>query len=234
MKWAQLATTSEKHQVVMHLATHGRVDPNARAFKEGALEFADPKVQTWPPVLPAQPTGPVQHGHGMTSNLGVLRPSTSSASSVEPLQAQEPATHGRGPPASRAGDSRHLTSGEIVKHNEWRMLLAVLSACETAKGEVKSEGTFSLARALLMSGVPSIVVSLWKVDDASAPVLMEGLYKAMMSGNVDVASALCGAMRAMIRDDYHVCQWAPFIVMGLGTVELPKQFRKRASAQTKQ
>jgi CHAT domain-containing protein len=88
---------------------------------------------------------------------------------------------------------------------------------------VKSEGTLNLARALLISGVPSTIVSKWKVDDESAPSLMTGLYRAMTHG-MDVASALLASMMDMINKNYCIHKWAPFVVMGLGTVTLPEQF----------
>lgn len=222
LEWAQLATTCGKYQALMHLATHGKgADDN---FKEGALQFADPKVKTWPPV----PTP--EHSHDM-SNLSESQIKTadeiSSSTSSTSLQAQEEelvfCVRGRTGPRRGKLDPCHLTSEEIVKDHEWRMLLVVLSACETAKGEVKSEGTLNLARALLISGVPSTIVSQWKVDDASAPTLMEGMYRAMKLG-LDVASALRASMTDMINNDYHIHQWAPFVVMGLGTVTLPKTF----------
>ncbi|CAK9871135.1 unnamed protein product [Sphagnum jensenii] len=223
LDWAQLATASGKYQAVMHLATHGKgADDN---FIEGALEFANPKVKDWPPV----PTSKLSHD---MSNLSLQSESqmktsneASSSTPIMPLQAQEPAFHGRGYGGLRRRkvDPHHLTSEEIVKDYIWRMLLVVLSACETAKGDVKSEGTLNLARALLISGVPSTIVSKWKVDDASAPILMTGLYRAMTHG-MDVASALRASMMDMINKNYCIHQWAPFIVMGLGTVTLPEQF----------
>jgi hypothetical protein len=51
----------------------------------------------------------------------------------------------------------------------------VLSACQTGKGEVISEGVFSLWRAFLHAGAPAIIVSLWKVDDGSTKALIKGM-----------------------------------------------------------
>jgi hypothetical protein len=53
--------------------------------------------------------------------------------------------------------------------------LVVLSACQTAKGEVTSEGVFSLWHALLQAGAPAVIVSLWKVDDGSTKALIKGM-----------------------------------------------------------
>jgi len=50
-----------------------------------------------------------------------------------------------------------------------------LSACQTGKGEVTSEGVFNLWCALLQAGAPAVIVSLWKVDDGSTKALIKGM-----------------------------------------------------------
>lgn len=61
--------------------------------------------------------------------------------------------------------------------------LAVLSACETGVGELKrGEGVMSLARAFMYAGCPSVITSLWSVDDASTSELMLHFYKNLKDG----------------------------------------------------
>lgn len=56
--------------------------------------------------------------------------------------------------------------------------LAVLSACNTGTGELKQgEGIMTIARGFLYAGVPSIVMSLWKISDESSQIIMESFYK---------------------------------------------------------
>ena len=44
--------------------------------------------------------------------------------------------------------------------------LAVLSACSTGDGKLqKGEGVISLARAFTYAGIPSVVMTLWDVED---------------------------------------------------------------------
>jgi CHAT domain-containing protein len=61
--------------------------------------------------------------------------------------------------------------------------LAVLSACNTGFGKIsKGEGVMSLARAFHYAGVPSTVMSLWKVPDAETSEIMLDFYKNLKAG----------------------------------------------------
>ena len=56
--------------------------------------------------------------------------------------------------------------------------LVVLSGCETGLGELSSgDELVGLTRAFIYAGTPSVVASLWKVDDASTAHLMSGFYR---------------------------------------------------------
>lgn len=94
--------------------------------------------------------------------------------------------------------------------------LVVLSACETGLGKnVIGEGLIGITRAFLYAGVPSVVVSLWRVSDSSASVLMPDFYR-MLDGSGDKAEALRRAKLAMIdkKRFAHPYHWAPFILIG--------------------
>ena len=61
---------------------------------------------------------------------------------------------------------------------ETKAQLAVLSACETGVGkEIEGEGVMSLGRGFMYAGIPSIVMSLWKMNDQSTSELMPLFYK---------------------------------------------------------
>lgn len=56
--------------------------------------------------------------------------------------------------------------------------LVTLSACETGVNERKpGDELIGLTRALIYAGTPSVIVSLWAVDDLSTGLLMEYFYK---------------------------------------------------------
>lgn len=61
--------------------------------------------------------------------------------------------------------------------------LAVLSACQTGDGRLhRGEGVMSLARGFFYAGVPSIVMTLWAVDDASSSTLVTSFYRYLFRG----------------------------------------------------
>lgn len=61
--------------------------------------------------------------------------------------------------------------------------LAVLSACNTGGGKLrKGEGIMSLARGFFYAGCPSIVMSLWEVEDQSGTEIMGSFYKNLKKG----------------------------------------------------
>lgn len=61
--------------------------------------------------------------------------------------------------------------------------LAVLSACETGSGKLqKGEGVMSLARGFIYAGCPSIVMTLWQVEDKSGVNIMANFYSYLSKG----------------------------------------------------
>ena len=93
--------------------------------------------------------------------------------------------------------------------------LVTLSACETAKGkEASGDIMVSLETAFLRAGTPTIVASLWEVDDQATGILMKTFYHNLMRQGK--AEALRRAQVAMLKDPRYVYPyyWAPFILVG--------------------
>jgi CHAT domain-containing protein/tetratricopeptide (TPR) repeat protein len=65
---------------------------------------------------------------------------------------------------------------------ELKAELAVLSACETARGRIGAgEGMIGLSWAMFIAGVPATVVSQWKVESAATRDLMVNFHRALIS-----------------------------------------------------
>src|SRR4029077_4928150 len=81
--------------------------------------------------------------------------------------------------------------------------LVTLSACDTALGngyfaEVPAgDDLVGLTRAFLFAGSPSVMASLWEVNDLSAVRFMRSFYQQL--SDTDKASALANAQRDMRR-----------------------------------
>lgn len=61
--------------------------------------------------------------------------------------------------------------------------LTVLSACNTGSGKLRQgEGVMSLARGFLYAGCPSIIMTLWEVEDKAGTQIMGAFYKNLKKG----------------------------------------------------
>lgn len=96
--------------------------------------------------------------------------------------------------------------------------LVVLSACATGVGDwQQGEGAYHMGRGFLYHGNPAMIISLWKVRDATAAGLMEKLYYDLSEG-IDSDEALRNTKLEYIdRSDEitaHPSNWASFIGIG--------------------
>jgi CHAT domain-containing protein/tetratricopeptide (TPR) repeat protein len=134
------------------------------------------------------------------------------------------ATHGVLNAANPMFSYLEVAGGEVEARElldlELHASLAVLSGCETARGELRNgEGVVGLAWAMMIAGVPSVVVSQWKVDSASTTELMLAFHRALRgTGATTKAGALrTAAVQLMKRPEYrHPFYWAGFHLLGNG------------------
>jgi CHAT domain-containing protein/Tfp pilus assembly protein PilF len=75
-----------------------------------------------------------------------------------------------------------LNTQEIYNMN-FKARMVVLSACNTGDGKLlKGEGVMSLARGFFYAGCPSIVMTLWTVEDKTGANLMSYFYNYLHQG----------------------------------------------------
>ena len=99
--------------------------------------------------------------------------------------------------------------------------LAVLSACETARGRVGAgEGMIGFSWAMFIAGVPSIVVSQWKVESAGTRDLMVNFHRSLLSpkSTSTKTEALRQAALKILKnpETNHPFYWGGFILVGDG------------------
>ena len=105
-----------------------------------------------------------------------------------------------------------LSSYEISKLNLRKTDLVVLSACETGNGDISYDGIIGLQRGFKNAGANSIIMSLWKVDDAATSLLMVSFYRSYLkTGSKDAAFK---EAQQIVREEYpDPYYWASFILL---------------------
>ncbi len=116
------------------------------------------------------------------------------------------------PDGNRLDTDGFLTASEILEM-KLKAELVVLSACDTGRGKITGDGVVGLSRSLITAGVPSLVVSLWKVPDDSTSFLMTQFYKNLQTTS-DKAQALRQAMLATKEQFADPIHWAAFTLIG--------------------
>ncbi|NEO83644.1 MAG: CHAT domain-containing protein, partial [Spirulina sp. SIO3F2] len=92
--------------------------------------------------------------------------------------------------------------------------LAVLSACDTGRGELyNGEGVLGLSRAFIGAGAASVLVSLWAIPDQPTAALMTEFYRRRAAGE-DNAAALRNAMLVTREQFPAPGNWAAFTITG--------------------
>ncbi len=96
--------------------------------------------------------------------------------------------------------------------------LVVLSACSTGDGNYnQGEGVMSLARSFAYAGSPSILMTLWEVEDKSGVKLMKEFYTSLIKG-MTKSEALRNAKIKFIKEakpeNSHPFFWSAYITMG--------------------
>lgn len=105
-----------------------------------------------------------------------------------------------------------LQADEISKINLDGTSLLVMSACETALGETSGDGIYGLQRAFKISGVETIVMSLWEIDDKATSIFMIHFYNYLMEYN-DKYIAFTKAQAKLMKDYPDPYYWAAFIML---------------------
>lgn len=118
----------------------------------------------------------------------------------------------KGRPVIPGKEDGILTAYEIAHIDLGSTDLLVLSACETALGDLqRNEGVIGLQRASKMAGVKQLIVSLWRVPDKLTAELMTLFYHNWLSGQ-STRDALRSAQLNM-RKKYPPYFWAAFVLV---------------------
>ena len=105
-----------------------------------------------------------------------------------------------------------LFAQEIAELDLSAVDLLVLSACQTAGGEIQEDGVFGLQRGFKQAGVGTIVMTLWPVNSAMTQSFMTHMYENLAHG-YDTREAFYNA-RTEVRKHYKkASDWGAFIIL---------------------
>ncbi|HYR87549.1 MAG TPA: CHAT domain-containing tetratricopeptide repeat protein [Terriglobia bacterium] len=122
--------------------------------------------------------------------------------------------------------------GTDLSNLDLKAQLVTMSACSTARTWIGAANeTTGLVRAFLTLSVPSMVGSLWDVQDRSTAGLMDSFY-AQLRSSADIAGSLRNAA-LRTRDRFeHPFYWAPFILIGKTNLEGLENFCTESRVDT--
>ncbi|MGE4605918.1 MAG: CHAT domain-containing protein, partial [Myxococcota bacterium] len=184
---------------VLHIATHG--------FFLADQEIETPETRAMGGGLSAEGNGSI-FGRPLSTENPLLRSGLVLAgANVAPV----------------GSDDGILTALEMAGLDLWGTRLVVLSACETAVGQVAvGEGVYGMRRALVIAGAAAQLASLWKVSDYATKELMTAYYERLLAGE-GRSEALRNVQLAMLANPARSrpYYWASFIPIGdRGPVDL--------------
>lgn len=105
--------------------------------------------------------------------------------------------------------------------------LAVLSACQTATGDkTLPEEAVHLAGGMLSVGYPSVIATMWSINDADGPIVADKLYAHLfkdqgtsttLDRRLSPAYALHEALKHLrgVIDEKNFERWVPFVHFGI-------------------
>lgn len=120
--------------------------------------------------------------------------------------------------ATDSGNEGALDAGEIARLRLSATELVVIAACSSARGETRlMEGVPSLSRAFMIAGAPTVVATLWDIDDALTSPLFMTFHRGIAAGE-SPARALQQAQIAALHSsdamERHPSTWGGIVVVG--------------------
>ena len=106
-----------------------------------------------------------------------------------------------------------LSMGELFEM-DFNAGLMVLSACNTGRGSfMEGEGVIALPRGFILSGVPRVLATLWRVHDEKTRDMMLMFYRHVANGK-DYPEALRLAKLEARDNGFLPLDWAGFVLIG--------------------
>jgi len=112
------------------------------------------------------------------------------------------------------GDEGPLELHQVYGLDLRRTNLVVLSGCQSELGrQSRGDDIVGLSRAFIYAGAPSVIASLWSIDDAATQQFMISFYEHLKHG-MSKAEALGAAQVEIRRTHPNPYYWAGFVLTG--------------------
>lgn len=121
------------------------------------------------------------------------------------------------------GEDGHLEVHEVFNLDLTGTNLVVLSGCGTGLGAAtEGDDVVDFSRAFLYAGSPSVLATLWPVDDAASAALMESFYRHLRQGQSPASALQTAQMEISQQEKWKApYYWAGYTLIGDGGVEAP-------------
>jgi CHAT domain-containing protein len=107
------------------------------------------------------------------------------------------------------GRERRVSVAELAKLRLRRTSTVVLAGCSTARGERRAaEGVISVAHGFLTAGAPSVIATLWDIDDADAALFFPRLHRRLAEGRPPADALRQVQLEAIRAGDVRASLWA--------------------------
>lgn len=113
------------------------------------------------------------------------------------------------------GLEHRLDVGTIASSRFRHTRVVVLAACSTAEGEERArEGSISVARAFIAAGVPSVIATLWPIDDRAAADFFPRLHRHLARGLSPAEALRFAQLESITSREASPFMWAAVQVIG--------------------
>ncbi len=117
--------------------------------------------------------------------------------------------------AKGGADDGQLYANEIFGLKLSQAQLVILSACETGLSKIVSgDELIGLTRAFIYAGTPSLIASLWAVNDQSTGILLKNFYDNFKPGNKSGSLREAQLLLKSRKEFEHPYYWSCFGIVG--------------------
>ncbi len=107
------------------------------------------------------------------------------------------------------GHERRIGVAEIARLHLRPASVVVLAGCSTARGERRAaEGVISVAHGFLSAGAPSVIATLWPIDDEAASIFFPRLHERLAEGLSPAEALRQAQLESIRRGDVPASLWA--------------------------